>query len=158
MMNQMGVCRKMVFRRRGVATVNELANRDTAEGVTGGGATDGFAAKLRGFGPVGVAAIILVLAGNIVIPPLGALLALLWAWRARVPWADIGFAPPRGGLAAIAGAAAVGVLLKLGLKALLLPLLGAPAINPNYHFLAGNPAALPGMIGTVIVVAGFGEE
>ena len=75
-----------------------------------------------------------------------------------MPWADIGFAPPRGRLAAIVGAAAAGVLLKLGLKALLLPLLGAPAINPMYHFLAGNPAALPGMIGTVIVVAGFGEE
>src|SRR5205814_8563180 len=107
----------------------------------GGGATDGFAAKLRGFGPAGITAIILVLAGNIVVPPLGALLALLWTWWARVPWADIGFTRPRNWLVAIVGAAAAGVLLKLALKALLLPLLGAPAVNPAYQFVACHPTA-----------------
>jgi membrane protease YdiL (CAAX protease family) len=44
------------------------------------------------------------------------------------------------------------------LKALVMPLLGGPGVNSAYHFIAGNPAALPGMIATVVVVAGFGEE
>ena len=39
-----------------------------------------------------------------------------------------------------------------------MPLLGAPAINPAYHYLAGNRAALPGVVFTMIVGAGFAEE
>jgi membrane protease YdiL (CAAX protease family) len=31
-------------------------------------------------------------------------------------------------------------------------------VNQAYHYLAGNRAALPGTIYTLIVVAGFGEE
>ena len=43
------------------------------------------------------------------------------------------------------------------MKVIVVPLLGAPAINPAYHYLAGNRAALPGMVFTMIV-AGFAEE
>jgi len=39
-----------------------------------------------------------------------------------------------------------------------MPLFGAPAINPTYHYLAGNPGALPLMLAGVIIGAGFGEE
>ena len=39
-----------------------------------------------------------------------------------------------------------------------MPLLGAPPINSAYHYLAGNRAALPGVIAAMIFVAGFGEE
>jgi membrane protease YdiL (CAAX protease family) len=39
-----------------------------------------------------------------------------------------------------------------------MPLLGANPINQAYHYLAGNTAALPGMILAFIIVAGFGEE
>jgi membrane protease YdiL (CAAX protease family) len=41
---------------------------------------------------------------------------------------------------------------------IVMPLLGAPPINPAYHYLAGNRAALPGVIFAMIFVAGFGEE
>jgi hypothetical protein len=44
------------------------------------------------------------------------------------------------------------------MKAIVMPLLGAPAINPAYHYLAGNRAALPWMVFTMIVSAGFAEE
>jgi membrane protease YdiL (CAAX protease family) len=44
------------------------------------------------------------------------------------------------------------------MKVIVMPLLGAPAINPAYHYLAGNWAALPGLVFTMIVGAGFGEE
>jgi len=56
----------------------------------------------------------------------------------------------------------VGIVFGVGLiftmKTIVLPLLGAPAINPAYHYLAGNRAALPSAIYAMIVVAGFGEE
>ena len=51
-----------------------------------------------------------------------------------------------------------GVGLKLLVKAVVMPLLGAPAINPAYHYLVGNTSALPGIVLTMILVAGFGEE
>jgi membrane protease YdiL (CAAX protease family) len=44
------------------------------------------------------------------------------------------------------------------MKAIVMPLFGAPAINPAYHFLAGNTAAIPWMLYAVILGAGFGEE
>ena len=44
------------------------------------------------------------------------------------------------------------------MKAAVMPLLGADPINRAYHYLAGNRAALPGMVLAVIFGAGFGEE
>lgn len=43
------------------------------------------------------------------------------------------------------------------MKALIMPLLGAPSINQNYHYLAGNSGQLPFAIGAMLV-AGFAEE
>ena len=51
-----------------------------------------------------------------------------------------------------------GVALKLVMKAIVMPLFGAPAINARYHYLAGNAAALPWMLYAVVLGAGFGEE
>ena len=51
-----------------------------------------------------------------------------------------------------------GVAFKFLMKAVVMPLLGAPPINQAYHFLAGNTAALPGMLFILIFTAGFGEE
>jgi membrane protease YdiL (CAAX protease family) len=66
--------------------------------------------------------------------PFLGVLVLLWAPWSGTPWPDIGFARPRS-----------------------LPLLGADPINQTYHYLAGNPAMLPGAVLTM-VAAGFGEE
>jgi membrane protease YdiL (CAAX protease family) len=51
-----------------------------------------------------------------------------------------------------------GAAFKLVMKAIVMPLFGAPAVNPRYHYLAGNAAALPSILFLVIVSAGFGEE
>ena len=88
----------------------------------------------------------------------GALLVLAWAAVTRTPWRELGFVRPRSWLATLALGILSGVALKLLLKILLLPLLGAPPVNAAYHFLAGNTAALPGMLFTVVVGAGIGEE
>lgn len=48
--------------------------------------------------------------------------------------------------------------LKFAMKAVVMPVLGADPVNHAYEFVAGNRAALPGMLYAVIVGAGFGEE
>ena len=48
-------------------------------------ADDGLAAALRGLGPLGLLAVVIVLLGNAVFVPLSAILALVWARLARVP-------------------------------------------------------------------------
>ena len=120
--------------------------------------TDPLAAQLRGFGPVGLAAILVITLGNAVFVPLTGLLVLAWAWRSGTPWRDIGFSRPRSWLVTILAGIAFGVAFKLAMKALVMPLLGAPPVNQAYHYLAGNAAALPGALYLILIGAGFGEE
>jgi uncharacterized protein len=120
-------------------------------------ADDRFAARLRGFGPLGIVAIIVILAGGF-IPPLGAILVLAWVWLSRTPWREIGYVRPPSWTRTLIVGILFGVAFKFAMKAVVMPLLGAPPINQAYHFLAGNAAALPGMIFVLIVNAGFGEE
>ena len=116
------------------------------------------AERLRGFGPLGLLAVVLILTGNLLVAPVSAILVLLWAWASRTPWLEIGFVRPRSWTASLALGVVLGSAFKLVMKAIVMPLLGAPAINPAYHYLAGNQAALPGMIFAVTAGAGFGEE
>lgn len=119
---------------------------------------DRFAAELRGFGLIGILAIVLVLAGNLVVPPLSAILALVWAWRSHTAWRDLGFVRPRSWVLTIAGGILTGVAFKLAMKSVVMPLLGADPVNHAYHYLAGNPAVIPTTLYLMIVGAGFGEE
>jgi uncharacterized protein len=119
---------------------------------------DSFAEQLRGFGPLGIIAILVILAANGLFAPLSAILVLVWVWRSQTPWRDIGYVRPRSWVTTFAVGIILGVALKLLMKAIVMPLLGAPAINQAFHYLAGNTAALPAAIYTMIVVAGFGEE
>jgi membrane protease YdiL (CAAX protease family) len=121
-------------------------------------ADDPFAAALRGFGPVGLLAILIILAGNAIVAPLSAVLVLLWAHRSRTPWREIGLARPRSWIGGLALGLAFGIAFKLAMKALVMPLLGADPVNQAYHHLAGNRAALPGMLFSIVIGAGFGEE
>ena len=120
---------------------------------------DALAERLRGFGPLGLLAIVvIVLAGNVGVVPLGAILVLLWAVRSRTPWREIGFVRPRSWVRTAAAGIAFGIALKFLTKAIVLPLLGADPVNHAYHYLAGNRAALPLAVFVMIVPAGFGEE
>jgi membrane protease YdiL (CAAX protease family) len=119
---------------------------------------DRLAARLRGFGPLGILAVVLILAGNALFTPLSAILVLIWTWISRTPWREIGFVRPENWLRTLALSIVFGAALKLVMKALVMPLLGAPAINQAFHYLVGNRAALPGILFLVIVGAGFGEE
>jgi len=117
-----------------------------------------FAADLRGFGPLGIFAILLILSGNLVVLPLSAILVLLWARWSRTPWREIGYVWPEHWARELAVGIVFGAAFKLLMKAIVMPLLGAAPINPTYHYLVGNRAALPGILYVMTVGAGFGEE
>jgi membrane protease YdiL (CAAX protease family) len=89
--------------------------------------------------------------------PVATVLVLVWVRSSGTPWRDIGFARPRSWPGVVAAGAVLGGLLKLAMKALVMPLLGADPVNPTYHYLAGNRAMLPAAIVTMLV-AGFSEE
>src|SRR4051794_39790619 len=115
-------------------------------------------AALRGFGPVGILAILMIFAGNYLFIPLSALLVLVWRSLSDTPWRDLGFVRPRNWAKTVCTGIALGVFLKLLMKIIVMPLLGAPSINWAYHFVAHNPAVLPWMLYLMIFGAGFGEE
>jgi membrane protease YdiL (CAAX protease family) len=117
-----------------------------------------FAARLRGFGLLGIASILVILAGNFLFVPLSAILVLVWVSLSHTPWREIGYVRPQSWTRTLVIGIVFGVAFKLLMKAIVMPLLGAPPINQPYHWVAGNPAALPGMLYLLIVVAGFGEE
>jgi membrane protease YdiL (CAAX protease family) len=111
---------------------------------------------LRGFGPLGLAATIVILfAGT---PMLSAPLVLLWARLSRTPWSELGFVREARWARTVAFGLALGIAFKLVMKAIVMPLLGSDPINHAYHYLAGNRGALPGILFAVIYGAGFGEE
>jgi len=112
-----------------------------------------FRAQVRGFGPLGIfVTIVIVLAGNLI----GAALALVWTPFTRTRWGELGFVRPRSWIRTVVIGVGIGIALRFLMRALL-PLLGVHR-GSAYTYLVGNAAALPGMIFTVVVGAGFGEE
>jgi hypothetical protein len=87
-----------------------------------------------------------------------ALLVLVWARLSRTPLAEIGYVAPRSWTRAIAGGFVFGLVFKLVMKAVVLPLLGAAPVNQTYHYLAGNAPATAAMAVFVTLSGGFGEE
>jgi membrane protease YdiL (CAAX protease family) len=119
---------------------------------------DRFARELRGFGPLGIISILIILASTVVFGPLSVILALAWVWQSHTSWREIGYVRPKSWIRTVAVGVAFGIAFKLVMKAMVMPLLGAPEVNQAYHYLAGNSSALPAAIFTMLVVAGFGEE
>lgn len=119
---------------------------------------DSFAAALRGFGPVGVLAILVIVFAGSLVALLGPILILIWVWRSHTPWHEIGFTRPKSWIGSLIIGIFFGSVFKLLMKVIVMPLLGAAPINQAYHYLAGNRAAIPGFLFAVIVGAGFGEE
>ena len=141
----------------GASNLPEHGSTRRPEARAAPSADDPVAAQLRGFGPLGLLAILVIVLASAV-KPLGGLLVLLWAWQSQTPWRDIGYVRPRSWLGSLAVGVVFGCAFKLLMKAIVMPLLGAPEINSAYHYVIGNRAALPGLMFTMIVGAGFGEE
>ncbi len=124
---------------------------------------DAFAAGLRGFGPPGIIALLVILltgniiVGRMIVLPVGAVLVLVWARWSHTLWPQLGLARPGSWMATVLVGLVFGVAFKLIMKAVIMPLLGADPINQAYHFLAGNRAMLPTAVWAMFA-AGFGEE
>jgi membrane protease YdiL (CAAX protease family) len=118
---------------------------------------DRFAAELRGFGALGILAVLVVAAGQIV-PPVSAVLVLVWTRLSCTPWREIGYVRPKSWIGSLVVGIAFGIIFKFLMKAVVMPVLGANPVNQAYHYLSGNRAALPAAVLTMLVVAGFGEE
>jgi membrane protease YdiL (CAAX protease family) len=122
-----------------------------------------FAAELRGFGPVGIFAILIVLfSGNVELPniimlPIGAFMVLLWVHLSHTPWSSIGYKKPSSWVATIIIGTIFGIIFKLVMKAVVMPVFPADPINHTYHFLVGNKSLLPAA-SLAMITAGFGEE
>jgi membrane protease YdiL (CAAX protease family) len=108
-----------------------------------------------------LAFLLILLSGTMVIGPLtipvSALLVLLWVRLSHTPWKDIGYRNPNNWFLTITAGILIGFVLKIIMKAIVLPLFKADPINHTYHYLAGNTAMLPFAIWAMLV-AGFGEE
>ncbi len=121
-----------------------------------------FATELRGFGPIGILAIIVILfsgnvfVGNIVLP-VGGILVLLWVRLSHTPYSKIGYSRQKDWIITLLVGLVFGIAFKFFMKAIVMPLFGADPINQAYHYLAGNTAMLPAAIWAMLV-AGFGEE
>ena len=128
---------------------------------------DHLARELRGFGPLGIIAILVILltnhifigsiGGMPVAIPVGAILALIWAKRSHTPWHAIGYVWPRHWVVSLGFGVAFGIAFKFAMKAMVMPLFGADPVNQTYHFLAGNRTALSAAVWTMLM-AGFAEE
>lgn len=120
---------------------------------------DAVARRLRGFGPLGITAFIVVaVVGPVLASLAGGILVLIWVSASHTPWRAIGYVRPANWVRTVVGGLVFGISLKLAMKILVMPLLGAPPINSTYHYLAGNLPGVAAMAIYVIVAAGFGEE
>ena len=116
------------------------------------------AGPARGRGPLlAWLAFVVILAGALLSAVVGAVLVLGWTALSRNPWRDLGFVRPRRWWLTIVGAIVAGTAFKLAMKAVVMPLLGAPPMNAAYQFLAGNALEFHRMV-LVLFGAGFSEE
>ncbi len=122
------------------------------------GFDDRFATALRGFGPVGIFTFLLICAGAVIGPPVSAGLGLIWLWLSRTPLKELGMARPKSWATTIIGGIVLGIALKLVMKAVVLPLMGADPVNHTFHYLAHNGPAALSFAAYAIYGAGFSEE
>jgi uncharacterized protein len=116
------------------------------------------ARRLRGFGALGLLSFVVILLSSAAGFVVAAVLVLVWARLSDTPLEDLGFTAPRSWVATITAGVAFGIVLKLLLKAVAMPLVGGPAVNTTYQYLVGNTAALPWIVASVLANAAFGEE
>lgn len=116
------------------------------------------AASLSGFGFGGIVSLILILGGVLVAIPIAGLLVLIWAWLSYTPLRELGLKRPGSWLGVLVIGIVTGVALKVAMKSVLLPYLGAPAVNPAFQHMHGDLNAFLLVVPDLIIFAGFCEE
>jgi membrane protease YdiL (CAAX protease family) len=116
------------------------------------------AEELGGIGRTGLIATGIILFAVLIAPALAAILVFVWLFLTRKPFSEVGLSMPDSWARVIVWGIVVGVALKLLMKAVVLPYLGAPMLNPGYQYLRDDlPAVLEESV-MVILLAGFAEE
>lgn len=113
---------------------------------------------LRGFGPLGILAILVIAAGVLVGPVVSAVLILGWTWLSKTPWAEIGYGRPRSWVGGAVLGIVLGIAFKFAMKAVVMPLLGAPPVNAAFHGMAGDLNATLQFAVLVVLAVGWAEE
>jgi membrane protease YdiL (CAAX protease family) len=118
------------------------------------------AAALRGTGPTGAIVFAAVVAAAVFVDTvIAAVLILIWALASRTPFRELGFVKPDSWVRTIALGVVLGILFKLVMKAVVMPLFGAPAVNLAFQRIqTAGPEELAFLAGYIIVGAGFSEE
>lgn len=122
------------------------------------GPDDGLARDLRAWGPLGILSFAVIALLGPVLEPLAGILVVLWVRASRTPWREIGYVRPSSWVRSMAAGIALGITLKLVMKAIVLPLLRVDPVNPAFHYLVGNTAALLSVALFIPIGAGFSEE
>jgi len=125
-------------------------------GAAGSG-EERIAARLRGFGPLGLLAILSILLAHLYSVPLAAFMILVWIRLSAISWREIGYVRPASWAGTVVFGVLFGIVFKLLMKSVVMPLLGADPVNHAFHYLAGNRAEIPWFLLT-IAGAGWGEE
>lgn len=114
--------------------------------------------SLRGVGPAGIVAFVAIAAASAFFIPLAGALVLVWTWISRTPLRNIGLVRPTSWLNGLAIGLALGLSEKFLMKAIVLPLLGAPAVNTMFGDLANDPRHVIFLIFYMLLGAAFCEE
>lgn len=117
-----------------------------------------FAAALRGTGTTGWAVTIVIMAITVIFAPLSAALVFLWLWLSRTPLRDVGLVRPDNWVSLLLFGIATGIVVKLLMKAVVMPYLGAPPTNPFLAPLEGNLVASLSAAARMMVLGGLLEE
>lgn len=104
-----------------------------------------------------VVVVLAVVAASLAGPVAGAMAVLLWAQLSSIPMRELGFKAPPDWFRVLVFAVTIGLALRLSLKALVMPLLGAPVMNVSYQHLTGDAAALPGVVAGLLLAAAAEE-
>ena len=115
------------------------------------------AARLRGFGPLGLFAIVVIVFTQLYSVALAAAMVVVWARLSNTPWREIGYTRPKSWAASALGGLVFGVVFKLLMKAVVMPLLGADPVTHVYQYLAGNRAEIFWFL-LIVLTAGATEE
>jgi len=101
------------------------------------------AQNLAGFGPAGTLVFLAICGASAVFTPAGAALVLVWAWLSLTPSRNIGLVRPGSWMNGLLLGVLLGLSEKFILKAIILPLLGAPPAIAAFGDLAANPRRTP---------------
>lgn len=118
------------------------------------------AEALRGFGPTGAIMFAIIIAAALFVDTvIAAVLILLWALASRTPLRELGFVKPESWARTIALGILLGIAFKLIMKAVVMPLFDAPAVNTAFQRIqTAGPEELAFLLAYVIIGAGFSEE